>query len=94
MVPRIATGVTTMTPASWTRKQLALIAAVVFFASGAACLALASPVTFPSPTLGAEWQCRSIAGIFTTCTRVRDAEPALQSSRHEPLCVRRSGQRA
>jgi hypothetical protein len=88
MVRRIATGVTAMT-----RKKFALIVAVVVFASGAACLSpgLNSPATFPSETLGAEWQCHSTAGIMTTCTRVRQIEPAADSARKDPLCPRRAG---
>jgi hypothetical protein len=81
-----------MTSISWTGKKLALMVAVVTVVSGAVYFApgLNSPATFSSETLGAEWQCHSTAGILTTCTRVRQIEPAADSSRKDPLCPRRA----
>jgi hypothetical protein len=78
-----------MTSTSWNGKRLALIVAAVTFASGAAYASLASmqPETFSNDTLGDQWQCSTTAGIFTTCSPVHHAQPAVQSSRKAPLCL-------
>ena len=47
-----------MTSASWTRKELALIVAIVAFACAAAFLSvkLTRPKSSPDASLGVEWQ--------------------------------------
>jgi hypothetical protein len=51
-------GVTAMTSTSWTRKELALIVAIVAFACAAAFLSvkLTRPKSSPDASLGVEWQ--------------------------------------
>jgi hypothetical protein len=51
-------GVTAMTSASWTRKELALIVAIVAFACAAAFLSvkLTRPKQSPDASLGIQWQ--------------------------------------
>ena len=81
---------------SWTRKQLALIAATAAFASAAAWLSLGSTQASPNSSLGPDWQCSRTALIVTTCSRIRHAEPvvrnikpAIHGARKEPICLRR-----
>jgi hypothetical protein len=70
---------------SWTRKKLVLVVAIMACACGASYLSLGSePVSAARP--GAEWQCSRMAWILTICTRIRHAEPMLQSSRKNPMC--------
>ena len=94
--PKPVTAVNRM---SWTRKQLALIAATAALAGAAACLWLGSTeaTSFPSARADVEWQCSRTALLLTTCSKVRHAEPAIQNakpvihgSRKEPICLRRA----
>jgi hypothetical protein len=57
-------GVTAMTSASWTRKELALIVAIVALACAVAFLSvkLTRPKPSPSASLGIEWQSITMAG--------------------------------
>ena len=52
----------------WFRKGLALIAAMVAFASLAG---LIRPKPVSNSELGAEWQCTKTAGFLITCTKNR-----------------------
>jgi hypothetical protein len=55
----------------WTRRQIALMAAIVALAFGAAYLSVglvrATPVE--SAVLSDHWQCTRTAGIVTICTK-------------------------
>ncbi len=81
-----------MTPAWRTCKNLALTAGLVSLVCGAAALSLKpSPAeSFPTADSSVEWQCASVAGFLTTCTKVRHIEPVLQRSEKYPLCLRRA----
>jgi hypothetical protein len=69
----------------WTRKEIALLAAVVTFAAVLS-IGLADPV--PHAALGPEWQCSRLAFVFTTCTRIQNAVTASVPVRKEPACRR------
>jgi hypothetical protein len=61
-------------------QAFVLIMAVLFAAaltSGAAFLSVASVGQPATGVLGAEWKCRNMM-LFTSCTRVRHAEPTAQ----------------
>jgi hypothetical protein len=82
-----------MTPAWWTRKNLALIAGLVSLVCAATYLSRPSaPESFPSANAGVEWQCASIAGILRTCRKahIDPVTPVMHSSQKYPVCLRRA----
>jgi hypothetical protein len=84
-----------MTPAWWTRKNLALIAGLVSLVCAASFLSMRPSHTesFPSANAGVEWQCTSFAGILRTCSKAHRTgliEPVVQSSHKYPLCLRQA----
>ncbi|WP_426433886.1 hypothetical protein [Bradyrhizobium genosp. P] len=58
----------------WSRKGVALAAAVVASAGAAALLSwnVMSPEPVSSAALGPDWQCSRVAFVLTTCTRTGD----------------------
>jgi hypothetical protein len=75
----------------WTRKELALILAIVIFVCAVVLLllSLAPSKPLPSADLGAEWQCSKTL-FMTTCTPTRHAEAGLQASHKGAMCLRRA----
>jgi hypothetical protein len=65
-----------MIPRLWTYKELALIAAIVVLACGAAFLSirLTRPKPFAQATLGVAWQCKQ-SFLITTCLRIAHVKP-------------------
>lgn len=65
-----------MIPRLWTRKELALIAAIVALACVAAFLSikLTRPKPFGSATARVEWQCKQ-SFLITTCHRTAHLKP-------------------
>lgn len=55
----------------WTRKQIALMAAIVALASSAAyaSISLARSTPVESAVLSDRWQCTRTAGVLTVCTK-------------------------
>ena len=55
----------------WTRRRIALVAAVVVLASGAAfaSVGLARPKPIENTVLSDGWQCTRTAGFLTVCTK-------------------------
>jgi hypothetical protein len=55
----------------WTRRQIALMAAIVALVSSAAyvSVSLARPRPVENAVLSDQWQCTRTAGIITVCTR-------------------------
>jgi hypothetical protein len=55
----------------WTRKRIALMAAIVALASSAAyaSISLARSTPVESAVLSDHWQCTRTAGIVTVCTK-------------------------
>ena len=74
----------------WTRKEIALVAAIVALACIAAVLSigLAYPEPMSHAELGPEWQCSRFAFAFTACTRIQHAETAHLRVRKETVCPR------
>ena len=74
----------------WTRKHLVFILALVSLACIVAFVAvgLASPEPLQSAALGPHWQCSRLAFVFTICSRVSEAEPAIVRVAREPNCQR------
>jgi hypothetical protein len=60
----------------WTRKGIALVAAIASVMAAVLLVWLTSLVPVSSAALGPEWQCSRVALLFTSCTRVGHAEPA------------------
>ncbi len=60
-----------MTWTLWTRREIALIAAILTFACAAAFLSikLTRPKPFASAALSAQWQCTTNAGTAKICIR-------------------------
>jgi hypothetical protein len=83
-----------MTPAWLSRKQFALVIGFVSLVGAAAFLSTGSsrPETISSAGTGAEWQCTRVAGILTTCSKVRHTDPVLRSSHKDKdkACLRRA----
>ena len=81
-----------MTYNPWTRKQFAFAAAIVSLACVLAALAVG--VAYPEPitggALGPDWQCSRVAFVFTVCSRVAQARPAVTRTRKAMLCLRRA----
>ena len=66
----------------WTRKGVALLAAIVTITCVAALISvnLASPDPISTAALGTDWQCSRIAFVFTTCTPpVRNSAPVVRA---------------
>jgi len=61
-----------MTWTLWTRQEIALIAAIVTLACGAAFLSvkLTRPRPFAAAAVSAQWQCTTIAGTTKICIRM------------------------
>ena len=76
----------------WNRKQLVFTTAVVLF--GCVAAALAVGLVYPGPVtasaLGPDWQCSRLAFVFTICSRVVQARPAVTSVRKIVPCWRRA----
>jgi hypothetical protein len=55
----------------WTRKRIALMAAILVLASGAAyaSISLARSTPVESAVLSDRWQCTRTAGVLTVCTK-------------------------
>ena len=55
----------------WTRKEIALVVAILALASAAAALSigLVRPKPVESAVLTARWQCTKTAGFLTVCTK-------------------------
>ena len=55
----------------WSRRKIALVAAVVVLASGAAYASvnLARPTPVENAVLSDQWQCTRTAGVLTVCTK-------------------------
>jgi len=55
----------------WTRRQIALVAAIAALGSSAAYLSvnLTRPTPVQSAVLSDHWQCTRTAGIVTVCTK-------------------------
>ena len=81
-----------MTSLFWTRKNLAVAAAVVTVACVVVAIAigLAHPEPIPSAALGPDWQCTRVAFVLTTCTRVARAESASGGAPKDPACSRQT----
>jgi hypothetical protein len=82
-----------MTSTWWTTRKLALIGGVVALAGAVAFLsiALAYPTPISSAALGSEWQCTRTAYLWTSCSRIRHTEAAVQSVRKDAPCPPRRG---
>ncbi len=76
----------------WTRKNIALVAAIVSLGCVAAVLAigLASPEPVSGAALGPNWECSRIAFVWTTCTRVQHTASASVRKAKEPCARPRS----
>jgi len=74
----------------WTRREIALLAAIVTLAALAAVrsIGLAYPEPIPQAALGPEWQCSRFAFVITTCTRIRRAVAAPARLRKASACPR------
>ena len=74
----------------WTRKEIALLTAIVTIAGIAAVLltGLAYPEPVSHAALGPEWQCSRFALVFTACSRIQPAETAAIRVRKDPACPR------
>lgn len=73
----------------WTRKEIALLTAIVTIASIAAVVLIgAYPEPVSHAALGPEWQCSRFAVVFTACTRIQQAETAAIRVRKDPACPR------
>jgi hypothetical protein len=74
------------------RKQLVFTAVVVSLACVAAAVAvgLAYPGPVTSGALGPDWQCSRLAFVFTICSRVVQAGPAVTTARKAVRCLRRA----
>jgi hypothetical protein len=55
----------------WTRRKIALVAAIVVLASGAAfaSVSLGRPKPVENAVLSDQWQCTRTAGFLTVCTK-------------------------
>ncbi len=75
-----------------TRKQRVLMVAFVTLGGALASLSIGLLRSTPlsNAGLGVEWQCSKSALILTTCTKVFHTEPAFDSSRKDPVCLRRA----
>lgn len=77
---------------TWIRK-FAFIGGAVMLAGVAALLsvALAYPKPISSAALGPEWQCTQTALVWTSCSRISQTEPVVQSARKDAPCPARRG---
>ncbi len=73
----------------WTRKNLALVAAVIALAfAGFIMISLSHPDPAASAALGPDWQCSRLAFVFTSCSRVRDSRLSAFGLAKIPVCGR------
>jgi hypothetical protein len=73
----------------WTRKNLALIAAVIALAfTGFIMIGLSHPEPAASAALGPDWHCSRLAFVFTSCSRVRDSRLTAVRLAKIPVCGR------
>ena len=73
----------------WTRKNLVLAAAVVALAFiGFVVVGVSYPEPAASAALGADWQCRRLAFVFTTCSRAKHSQSASIRLAKIPVCGR------
>ena len=64
----------------------ALAIAVVVATLAGATLLLARPQPIESAVLGTDWECTQTAFVLTTCApRVQQANPAVETSRKDPI---------
>jgi len=70
--------VTAVTHTGWTLKSIVYAAAIVSLASIAVVvtIGLDQPDPARSAALGPQWQCSRMVFVWTTCTRVKQAEAA------------------
>ena len=82
-----------MTAAWWTTRKPGFIGAAVTLAGAVVflSLALAYPKPIANAALGAEWQCTRTAFVWTSCSRIRPTEAAVQSARKDTPCPTRRG---
>jgi hypothetical protein len=81
-------GVTAM-PRNWcTPKNLVFVAAIVSLACVAAFVVIgfAYPEPVSSAALGPDWQCSRLAFVWTTCTRLKNANATSAGVAKEPAC--------
>jgi hypothetical protein len=84
-----------MTRNWWTPKNLIFVAAMMSLACVAAfvVVGLAYPEPVSSATLGPDWQCSRLAFVWTTCSRLKNAQEntkaASASIARESACRRR-----
>lgn len=73
----------------WTRRNLALVAAVIVLAfTGFIMIGVSHPEPAASATLGPDWQCSRLAFVFTSCSRVRDSRLMAVRFARIPVCGR------
>lgn len=73
----------------WTRKNLALVAAVIALAfTGLIMIGVSHPEPAASTALGPDWQCSRLAFVFTSCSRVRDSRLLAVRLAKIPVCGR------
>ncbi len=74
----------------WTRKNLALVAAIASLVCVTAFVAIgvASSEPVPSAALGPDWQCSRLAFVVTVCSRVTQARRVAIRVAREPACRR------
>lgn len=73
----------------WTRKYLALAAAVALASIvGFVTLGLSTPEPALSAALGPDWHCSRLAFVFTTCSRVKHSQSVAVRVAKIPVCGR------
>ncbi|NOJ40380.1 hypothetical protein [Bradyrhizobium australiense] len=73
----------------WTRKNLALAAAVAALAFiGFVVIGVSYPEPAASAALGPDWQCSRLAFLFTTCSRVKHSQSTPVLLAKIPVCGR------
>jgi hypothetical protein len=75
----------------WTPRNLFFVATIVSLACVAAfaVIVVAYPEPVSSAALGPDWQCSRLAFVWTTCTRLKNANTASATVAREPACQRR-----
>lgn len=81
-----------MTTTSWTARKFGLVATAVASTAAVAALsfALANPSQSSNDALGPEWRC-STSLFWTSCTKISQIEPVVESVRKETPCPPRRG---
>jgi adenine-specific DNA methylase len=73
----------------WTRKNLALTAAIVALAMmGFVVIGVSYPEPDASAALGPDWQCSRLAFVFTTCSRAKHTRSMAVRVAKIPVCGR------